>query len=41
MNDPGRFHVAPKMHMALRVREYDKQRGFRKYFWKATPAGTG
>jgi hydroxymethylglutaryl-CoA synthase len=38
--DPGSFDVGTKMRMVFRVREYDKARGFRKYFWKATPAGT-
>ncbi|MBL8664010.1 MAG: hydroxymethylglutaryl-CoA synthase family protein [Candidatus Odyssella sp.] len=37
--DSGSFDVGTKMRMVFRVREYDKQRGFRKYFWKATPAG--
>jgi hydroxymethylglutaryl-CoA synthase len=26
------------MRMVFRVREIDHQRGFRKYYWKATPA---
>ena len=39
--DPGSFDVGTKMRMVFRVREYDKARGFRKYFWKATPAGNG
>jgi len=39
--DPGSFDVGTKMRMVFRVREYDKQRGFRKYFWKATPAAKG
>jgi len=37
--DPGSFDVGTKMRMVFRVREYDKARGFRKYFWKAAPAG--
>jgi len=37
--DPGTFDVGTKMRMVFRVREYDQARGFRKYFWKATPAG--
>jgi 3-hydroxy-3-methylglutaryl CoA synthase len=36
--DPGSVDVGTKMRMVFRVREYDKARGFRKYFWKATPA---
>ncbi|HEY7608752.1 MAG TPA: 3-oxoacyl-[acyl-carrier-protein] synthase III C-terminal domain-containing protein [Alphaproteobacteria bacterium] len=35
--DPGSFDVGTKMRMVFRVREYDRARGFRKYFWKATP----
>ena len=37
--DTGSFDVGTKMRMVFRVREYDKARGFRKYFWKATPVG--
>lgn len=37
--ETGSFDVGSKMRMVFRVREYDKARGFRKYFWKATPAG--
>ncbi len=37
--DPGTFDVGTRMRMVFRVRECDKARGFRKYFWKATPAG--
>ncbi|MDZ4858455.1 MAG: 3-oxoacyl-[acyl-carrier-protein] synthase III C-terminal domain-containing protein, partial [Candidatus Hydrogenedentes bacterium] len=37
--DAGTFDVGTKMRMVFRVREYDRARGFRKYFWKATPAG--
>lgn len=39
--DPGSFDVGTKMRMVFRVREYDKARGFRKYFWKATPVAKG
>lgn len=37
--DSGTFDVGTKMRMVFRVREYDPARGFRKYLWKATPAG--
>ena len=29
------------MRMVFRVKDYDTRRGFRRYFWKATPAGDG
>jgi len=25
--------------MVFRIKDYDAQRGFTRYFWKATPAG--
>lgn len=37
--DAGGFDVGTRMRMVFRVREYDKARGFRKYFWKAVPVG--
>jgi hydroxymethylglutaryl-CoA synthase len=30
--------VGMPMRMVFRVKDYDKRRGFRRYFWKATPA---
>jgi 3-hydroxy-3-methylglutaryl CoA synthase len=36
--EPGSFDVGTAMRMVFRVREIDHQRGFRKYYWKATPA---
>jgi 3-hydroxy-3-methylglutaryl CoA synthase len=36
--DPdGRLEVGMPMKMVFRVKDYDTQRGFRRYFWKATP----
>jgi len=38
--DPdGGLEVGMPMKMVFRVKDYDSQRGFRRYFWKATPAG--
>lgn len=37
--DPGsELKVGMPMRMVFRVKDYDKRRGFRRYFWKATPA---
>jgi hydroxymethylglutaryl-CoA synthase len=36
--DEGSLEVGMPMRMAFRVKEYDPQRGFTKYFWKAVPA---
>jgi hydroxymethylglutaryl-CoA synthase len=37
--DPGiELEVGMPMRMVFRVKDYDKRRGFRRYFWKATPA---
>ena len=33
--------VGEPMRMVFRVKDYDVRRGFRRYFWKATPAGDG
>ena len=30
--------VGMPMRMMFRVKDYDNKRGFRRYFWKATPA---
>ena len=39
--DPGtELQVGQPMRMVFRVKDYDTHRGFRRYFWKATPAGT-
>ncbi len=37
--DPGSFDVGTAMTMVFRVRHADPARGFRKYYWKAAPAG--
>ena len=38
--DPdARLEVGEPMRMVFRVKDYDTRRGFRRYFWKATPAG--
>jgi 3-hydroxy-3-methylglutaryl CoA synthase len=37
--DPGAtLDVGMSMRMVFRVKDYDQKRGFRRYFWKATPA---
>ena len=33
----GKVDVGMKVKMMFRIKEYDTQRGFRKYFWKAVP----
>ena len=33
------LQVGQPMRMVFRVKDYDTNRGFRRYFWKATPAG--
>ena len=33
--------VGEPMRMVFRVKDYDPRRGFRRYFWKAAPAGRG
>ncbi len=32
------LQVGQEMRMMFRVKDYDSKRGFRRYFWKATPA---
>jgi 3-hydroxy-3-methylglutaryl CoA synthase len=36
--DPGSVESGMPIRMVFRVKEYDPQRGFTKYFWKAAPA---
>lgn len=36
--DPERMDVGLPMTMMFRVKDYDQNRGFRRYFWKAAPA---
>jgi len=35
--DVGELQVGLPLRMVYRVKEYDRHRGFRRYFWKATP----
>ncbi len=37
--DVADVSVGMKMRMVFRIKDYDSQRGFTRYFWKATPAG--
>jgi 3-hydroxy-3-methylglutaryl CoA synthase/uncharacterized OB-fold protein len=36
--NPATMDVGARMRMVFRLREIDRARGFRKYFWKAAPA---
>lgn len=36
--DPGGVEVGMAMRMVFRIKDIDRQRGFRRYFWKAAPA---
>lgn len=38
--DVGRVSVGQDIRMMFRVKDYDNQRGFRRYFWKAAPIQT-
>lgn len=35
--DPGELSVGLPLRMVYRIKDLDRQRGFRRYFWKATP----
>lgn len=35
--DPDELRVGLPVRMVYRVKDFDRQRGFRRYFWKATP----
>jgi hydroxymethylglutaryl-CoA synthase len=35
--DPGELAVGMPLQMVYRIKDFDRQRGFRRYFWKATP----
>ena len=35
--DGDTFDIGAAVRMQFRVREFDDERGFRKYFWKAVP----
>jgi 3-hydroxy-3-methylglutaryl CoA synthase len=39
--DGGSVDVAAPMRMMFRIKDYDSQRGFRRYFWKAAPSAVG
>jgi len=30
--------VGTSLKMVFRIKDFDKQRGYRRYFWKAAPA---
>ncbi|WP_246265803.1 3-oxoacyl-[acyl-carrier-protein] synthase III C-terminal domain-containing protein [Aromatoleum diolicum] len=36
--DPDELQVGLPLRMVFRVKDFDSKRGFRRYFWKATPA---
>jgi 3-hydroxy-3-methylglutaryl CoA synthase len=38
--DEGGIEVGMPMRHVFRVKEIDRQRGYRRYFWKATPTGS-
>ncbi|MDO6459686.1 3-oxoacyl-[acyl-carrier-protein] synthase III C-terminal domain-containing protein [Granulosicoccaceae sp. 1_MG-2023] len=35
--EPGSVDTGTEVSLHFRIRQFDNQRGFRKYFWKATP----
>lgn len=35
--DPDELKVGLPLRMVYRIKDFDRQRGFRRYFWKATP----
>ena len=39
--DVGELEVGLPLRMVYRVKEFDHHRGFRRYFWKATPTRAG
>ncbi len=36
--DPDDIAVGKSLKMVFRIKDFDKQRGYRRYFWKAAPA---
>ena len=40
INPGAELQVGQPMRMVFRVKDYDTHRGFRRYFWKATPTDT-
>ena len=39
--DPSAVEVGMPVEMVFRVKEYEKERNFRHYFWKAAPKSNG
>lgn len=39
--DRGAIDVGTPLRLTYRIKDRDKVRGYNRYFWKATPAGTG
>jgi 3-hydroxy-3-methylglutaryl CoA synthase len=39
--DAGQIEVGSGMKMMFRIKDFDKDRGYRRYFWKAAPLSTG
>jgi uncharacterized OB-fold protein len=39
--DPDELRVGLPVRMVYRVKDFDRLRGFRRYFWKATPVRDG
>lgn len=39
--DPGQLEVGTSLKMMFRIKDLDKDRGYRRYFWKATPELSG
>jgi uncharacterized OB-fold protein len=37
--DAGDISVGMPLRMVFRIKEFDSKRNYRRYFWKATPAG--
>ena len=35
---PGELHAGDKVRMSFRIKDLDARRGFKRYFWKPTPA---
>ena len=39
--DGGQIDVGTPLRLTYRIKDRDKVRGYNRYFWKATPAGSG
>ena len=35
--DPANFDIGAQVAVHFRIKQFDKRRGFRSYFWKAAP----